>query len=372
MSAFKLVLLTLLTLGAAHAHGSCNTLEENPILAAAVQASESSCATLAKGRYRDFDFASGPTGAGAKYRLQRDASGNYNLILNIKFSKSLRLFSRDLKTKGPDVNKVWHDKAQACFLPLAGRFKSQTGEEITISLLNPSKAASTVPVNYVSITQTDRSNSGEWDEGVDCATILHETLHLVGLVDEYSETDKKTATQQTEFDCRTIATKPNIMANHTYANIPSGEKNLAMQGVCTCISDECQNLLKPDKSNELVKWIKNSKDFCPTGFAPDGPPAISKGTYTGVALERLTKGESFFMVLSPVTENKIVVNRLSSGSLDLLNEHQINAILYPGCLRKNLQYYKAADNAYRTSTENGGTGCSTIEKFQKSLRFSNF
>jgi hypothetical protein len=84
----------------------------------------------------------------------------------------------------------------------------------------------------------DRQNSRSWHDSINCSTLTHETLHLLGLVDEYHEeamgytvdpkTQKVTKIKllkerdwkqsiRSEFDCRIVGLGTSIMSHQEHA-----------------------------------------------------------------------------------------------------------------------------------------------------------
>jgi hypothetical protein len=122
--------------------------------------------------------------------------------------ESRRLFSRHLATKledkkyriqiavefraapqvATDQAGFMREKVKACY-KTAGALKAADGNELSFELLeNASTSPLKVPPYTINVYIGGiRENSGNYSLEMDCPTILHETLHLVGLTDEYKE-----------------------------------------------------------------------------------------------------------------------------------------------------------------------------------------
>ena len=74
-----------------------------------------------------------------------------------------------------------------------------------------------------------RQNSATYTPATDCATLLHEVLHLLGLVDEYKEAATEIPDPVTgknrpvDFQCRPLGPPDSIMSSHFSAvwNLPT-------------------------------------------------------------------------------------------------------------------------------------------------------
>jgi hypothetical protein len=122
-------------------------------------------------------------------------------------------------------------KTQKCFDIIASKLRGPNGEFIGIGLSK----------NYPELPQPKemrvavvhkwffRSNSAEWKARPNCPLIIHETLHLLGLVDEYRERKlKNTGNMNGEkvkllkYDCRSLGPSNSIMSNQGKAFRGSG------------------------------------------------------------------------------------------------------------------------------------------------------
>lgn len=328
---------------------------------------------------------------GGAYRLVRlpDQNGNRNIeiSLNLQFRAE----------KKADAELV-REKVKKCFARAKDWMKSTEGDHISLrlsnedenadnlfdALIHPSKlSAETIRVdNRCEIRENSRCYSTE----TSCQTILHETFHLLGLVDEYEEswkgyyTDDKgeiryaahmpaqSKNKFSEYDCRALGPKDSIMRNTSEA---------VDKFLVECESLNCTYMpLQPDRPapQALLDQIRTAMSEhppqCPVGRTSDY--LISKDRSTGKAnIDQTTcpsSSERTFDVYSNSTDGKPQHwDQISFSSnlreikpdpkQSLLYPAQLYRILYPGCEILNHTYLKCSENAYRTSKAHHGEGC---------------
>jgi hypothetical protein len=161
---------------------------------------------------------------------------------------------------------AYGESAQACMNSFADRLLGPNGEHLSIVYDFVETGGHEISIANGAV----RANRDLWTRSMDCGTILHETLHLVGLVDEYEETamgyNTQSSPQNTSifgdiydqfqtrtndtysspvpgldvrpgftptdrgaefpmFNCRVSASSPSIMSNH-WEMINSGSETL--------------------------------------------------------------------------------------------------------------------------------------------------
>jgi hypothetical protein len=128
------------------------------------------------------------TGVQMRYALKRKSKNELQANIVIKFQT-------------PDLNanetpESMMKKAKKCLAITSSYFTSPSGETIRVNILDPDEAKS-IPenerplVNSIGIGEPRmRSHSRKYASDIDCPTITHEVLHLMGLCDEYKETIK--------------------------------------------------------------------------------------------------------------------------------------------------------------------------------------
>jgi hypothetical protein len=174
----------------------------------------------------------------------------------------------------PNQAQEWRKRAQECFDGVKGRLKNEAEGSLEIAIYSKTELIAGIPIPPAqTITVGDkivRSGTNSWASSADCATIIHETLHHLGLEDEYRETaigyltDAKGATRlmvgadelkSPVFDCRAIGPVDSIMRDPEVA--------LATPAVCNaqsttgCLSNRVslplrKNLLYPAQFRAII------------------------------------------------------------------------------------------------------------------------
>lgn len=224
---------------------------------------------------------SSPTLVKQKYRLSRTAAKEFQVDINMSFTPADK-----------DVEMKKH--VQKCMDKTNGKLLGPDSQKLTLKLTNDSA----VPSNGIEVMpEGHRSNSLQWETGIDCETVTHEMMHLLGLVDEYQE---KWLGNVYHPDTGQIS---------RYEDGP-GEKGSKYETVFNC------RVHGPD--NSLMS------------HQGDAFTAVN-GKFLGLFKTRNT----------------------------LLYPAQFNAIAFPGCMSKNKTYYLCSRYAYETSNAHYGGGCSS-------------
>ncbi|HAZ11566.1 MAG: hypothetical protein A2X86_21620 [Bdellovibrionales bacterium GWA2_49_15] len=181
------------------------------------------CVSLATGESRvlNYDYRTSPTRVTQKYRLSRPEQKNFQVELNLAFTPA---------NKAPDMQK----HVNKCLKKANKKLSGPGDQKITLKLNNdpliPSVPIAIQPDDY-------RSNSANWEGDIDCETVTHELMHLLGLVDEYQEQwighaynvhtgtisqvdDEDQARGRpfgTMFDCRVLGPRNSLMSNQDAA-----------------------------------------------------------------------------------------------------------------------------------------------------------
>lgn len=316
--------------------------------------------------------AQSPTGVVRRYKLTRSAT-NTNLFtaeLNINFFLSRDRADQLYRGCGPSdlhnedsVFQAQNDEQRAafigrarhCFNSMDGRIKSPDGTQLNLRLGGYNTDA---PANRVNIDVNEaRSNSGGWAGRINCETIVHEAMHLMGLVDGYRETGRRVdprlqakrpplpegvAPSTFMYDCRRIEPNTSLMNNHEnalglrhdviFCAIRAGERG------GTRVDSPPSKCL--DGSDPLYSFSDLSRAgferkvsrYTPAGTLPTAPKGrVSSTPYAGATYLFHVRPPSF----SPLT-----------------NE-QMAFITKPGCVRDSANYTRCSRNAYRTRTLDG-------------------
>ncbi len=141
--------------------------------------------------------------AGTEYLLTKKSNDGYKVTLNINFQKAPNA------TSSVDMNR----RAQECVAKYSEHLKDPSGRSLEIEILD-----SNVSVNFVGTPKPttinvfddyNRYNALNYDSKIPCDVIVHELLHLVGLVDEYKE-------RKEDYACRSHSSKKSIMAHQRF------------------------------------------------------------------------------------------------------------------------------------------------------------
>jgi hypothetical protein len=198
-----------------------------------------------------------------------------------------------------------------------------------------------IPKNTIWIkNQNTRSQDNSYASLIDCPTMIHEILHLFGLVDEYEEKLDGT------YNCRAIGPAGSVMHSQGLATMDSVPTTQYEYVSCACKGNQrqCDDEIRKAQGQESA-W-----DECPSSytrregqglFAFDKKPGIN---YFGGS------------VVLAKTVRAIKVNKPKNDSL--LRPAHFRMITDPLCEKRNSAYLKCAKNAYATSNcKQAPAGC---------------
>jgi hypothetical protein len=115
-----------------------------------------------------------------------------------------------------NIAKTWLQRANTCLSNMHPHLKGPDGHFIKLKLISePENSAPGVNIiNVKNDFEGIRANDALYSPLSSCATILHEVLHLTGLVDEYSETKTKDSQNgELASQCRILGPEDSIMRN---------------------------------------------------------------------------------------------------------------------------------------------------------------
>lgn len=290
------------------------------------------------------------SGIPAAYRLTRTGDKSFVAEINFTFV--------DKAGKPGKLQEIWQF-AQSCLANASLFLKGPNGEQLTLKPISIEDTQG-IPKHPVKLDpKTKRASARAWTLDIDCPTVIHESLHVLGLVDEYEEKmlghqfskrsgkleyiedGSKKRVSHPELDCRAVGPRDSMM--HDQGKAVKKLEGAVEQITCECPSgcgrlasshpplQSCPPGSKADTRRiDASKLLNNGKrsrqeDWAKQGLQPDG-------TY--------------------------VIRRASSapGSSLLLPAH-FRAITQPGCTPVNQDYYACAQFAYKTSRRNFGKGC---------------
>jgi hypothetical protein len=207
----------------------------------------SKCDPLKPGEHKVFEIEAGDVYGTGNYLLRRTPEGAYQAVVNVKFKTGT----------GSLAPSAMMERSKACLNQASQFLKGPNGEKLQIAVLSPEeteKLPSNQRPRQKDITieaPKSRANSGAYGEDVECPTITHEMLHLLGLCDEYQENDPAMASQ---WNCRVVTKAQSIMRSHTeaYDNV------VGRSSVCNCGSATCQAVMNSSDENLKKLYLSDS------------------------------------------------------------------------------------------------------------------
>lgn len=251
-------------------------------------------------------------------------SGNYRVSPNdIDPGKSTYEAAKD--TLDGEVMAQYNNQTKACFKKMEGKLKSPEGTTIDFKLANHEESKEITPVP-VSVERADhRSHSRAWEGDIDCPTIIHEVLHLMGLCDGYHERNKVDRNHVEDSDKRINITKFNCRSLEPESSVMRDQGHL--EGtvevyICPGTTGEKKNSAPPTKCSDGSRPFLN---------------VVSKPTLDAWAA-------GFKQYTYYYQEIQGVPNLQSAHA---------RFITQPFCDSKNSLYIKCSKNAYRTDAIEG-------------------
>ncbi len=123
-----------------------------------------------------------------KYTLLRASKNVYDVYLNLEFRPS-KNYDGALKDHH-ELNKFYRKKMNTCFRSVDHALVDEFGRKLRLHVYD--KYTDTLPSEPPAVkikieNQSHRSDSLAYRSDIDCPTLVHESFHLLGLVDEYEE-----------------------------------------------------------------------------------------------------------------------------------------------------------------------------------------
>ncbi|MEK7691052.1 MAG: hypothetical protein AAB425_08535 [Bdellovibrionota bacterium] len=150
------------------------------------------------------------------YTLERVDRYTYRAWVDLRFTDAKGLIKAS-------ISKKYESLVRNCFAHVSetligpGGTSLQIGlwKDAPIELLELAPPTSDIKINR---SWFFRSNSEEWESNANCPLIIHETMHLLGLVDEYVEYDRHpTVKRRTLYDCRAFGPTTSVMYRQSSA-----------------------------------------------------------------------------------------------------------------------------------------------------------
>jgi hypothetical protein len=278
----------------------------------------------------NFSDEQSPTGVAAHYGLSRPKDDVYIVEINPHYSVGA---GYDGGVPANDVNVNFHNRVSKCLKEFENTLKDPRAGKAFVIRLSDNASLPPLPISIVASGK--RANSANYPSDIGCPVILHETLHLLGLPDEYP--DSHPAMGESASDCRITAPDDSIMSNarEAVSLLTKMTTQFAVQ-MCKCDrpGDDC--LLMPDH---------NDGKKCPAGTT-----FFLRNVEIGQkdSLHSLSSKEAF------VLNDTLVPNGEAPPDHDsVLYPAHFRVITEPGCMDVNKDYYACARTAYLSSKDNG-------------------
>ncbi|MGE3610873.1 MAG: hypothetical protein AB7I27_14885 [Bacteriovoracaceae bacterium] len=215
------------------------------------------CAELRPG---EFKLNTAKNLGGGQYILHKKNDGNYQAILDLNF------VYQDGSFRSVEVM----NRVRSCLKQVAPYLKGPDGKNLEILALTTDEMYKIqFPDGIIELPATQtiylqnsayRSNVQNYRSGIECPTITHEILHLLGLCDEYRETDPSLREMAR---CRVVPRENSIMKDDFLAF----NESVPLDITCSCESDLCKFMLS-DKGSKYRKAYLNGGvlDIVPLDF----------------------------------------------------------------------------------------------------------
>lgn len=320
------------------------------------------CQPLEAGQSRvvNLKFYDSPTKASAKYRVARISPSEYEVTINPVF-RDLRM----AREEDEAFQGRFRKRIQAC-LNFANRAMiGPNGQKLKLAIAPLGTDEAEVPPVEIGVYsakggEVTRNSSLKYKEDIDCPTMVHEMMHLLGLCDEYKEEwmGKKVAPDGTiltpedgsskyAYDCRAVGPDESIMSDNfkAFSNLLRYGSWKPFIYTCSCINAtnnaSCRNL--------LANWDPSTGE-CPRGARMTGSRIADVHEVDRVTgATALADGAVEFVKAS----DRLPLRR------SLLHPAHFNAIVHPGCA-VNEDFYACSRNAYVDAKGPNGEGCSPV------------
>ncbi len=207
------------------------------------------CTPLTQGKWKIVNGTS-KSRISYSYGLIQEAPKKIRAVLNVQFTG----------TQNGVTASMMQDRVRSCLSTIQSGLKGPNGDELAISIMTPQEVlrlpANLRPTNtnITIASNTARSNSKAYASSINCPTILHEILHLLGLCDEYpGEGDG--------YPCRAVGNRDSVMRNQNLIFDTALSENL----MCKCETEECKTVLADPVKLALIK-MPTYDDIIPTNF----------------------------------------------------------------------------------------------------------
>lgn len=294
-------------------------------------------------KFINFSGQESPTLVRHRYELKRVTSKEYQVIIPITL-----VHNNQAKIK------ALYEKIDKCLSLVNPYFLGPDSQKLSLSVQPNQSKTVNLDSNIITIRENFKElSSAEFTSEMECPAVVHELLHLVGLVDEYPEKREgyirnPDGTLRTVgngenfetalFNCRSIGPESSIMhsANEAFRIMQGIQRgNVHLCEMKASSTQECKKLLK--------LWNGDSAN-CPAGTV------IRRDKYeTPFDKEHKDSRSNEF---SAKEKSCKLLNFSTMKSAGLLLPAQFSSIIHPGCQKYNSTYYKCGSLAYKSDTGN--------------------
>lgn len=315
------------------------------------------------------------TGRGEPTLVKGIRDENAYTIYQSQPNKFIVEYNPQFIIKGKQQSRNFQDYVNSCLQKYEPFLKGPNGEKLSIRATNNSKID---PISIDVLSSGMRAHAHGYNEDIDCPTVLHETLHILGLEDEYPEEVSgfiiDPITGEPEFveedadivgyDCRAVTVPESVMYDQRAAILKVLSPMRSKQITCVCDGARgkrvCENL-KTQKNQSKILSAKTcprglgSRAIIDEGFSPD-----DLANYLDLPMDIVKPAEEedppkldFYPIDEGGVEafaiNPQLDGRSPPESKSLLMPAHFRAIVYPTCRSENKRYIECTEEAYQHS-----------------------
>lgn len=264
------------------------------------------CRPLNPGEFKVSDFL-----------LSRNEDGNYEATVNVNFEYvSGSVSADDMRLK---VNQ--------CLRNFTPYLRSPSGETLNIRVFSPSEIQNSIPLGQRppvinvklhegerrdengNLTYSFRANSRNYPDSIPCPTILHESLHHLGLCDEYREesteiTSHSNLPMHEAYGCRVVPRLITVMASQFRAI----QQVVPQRIICECTNDACRRTLTGTSADDrYIREMMTLEEA--NSFLPEAVKRRCRPGYLDPRIYDLERPGSMSVILSQTPSSVVFESR---------------------------------------------------------------
>lgn len=339
------------------------------------------------------DFFAPALGQQRSFRLTKMSEKKFRVEINPQFYIKKNM----LRYQSPELQGKQIYRLTQCFKAVAPFLNGPNGESLEIKV-NSSKE---VPQVSLVVTEEGASMWG-YSKDESCSTIVHETMHLLGLVDEYKDksrgviidpvsgyfrtlipeknSENKNPNFHPAFNCRATAHRDSFLANQDEAIAAVLPQYRAKRLECSCVGIHCISIINRNKIKyNDVGVIEAPIKSCPKGFKEttsqnsdfarsDNEMFFSRNNgVDNKSHSQITLGVDVLARPSINISQSLAKVVIPPKNKSLLKPAHFRMITNPYCEEKNRLYYECGKFAY--DTESDGECREEAKKCQKNTNW---